>query len=354
MQSKQLTYSVEYLENIAFKELEKLTGSSRSRGLDVLAKALLYKDFQSLCESYNINESNKVFDSDLIAENAVIVHDISSGFFFSEFVLGEELGLEYEAAYALKRAIDSYYCSGTGSSHGNIECANLYKLRHSSVKMDKAEETRTVFYFPVRFYCRNGSHSFWLTCGDHYEDVNALWCDDLSCRYPDYFLTYDNFKFYFKKILRILLASHHMIIADTIVRKWEENNSGCYQYLQDNFESHNVYGYGWNGNKRYGLLLPSTRQSLHEKLTRSKRQAPIKGIDELTFTQTYEINLSRNLKCLRKERGITQEELAYDAGISARSISSIESGGGIRFATLKKLAKALHITVESLICQNGG
>jgi len=57
-----------------------------------------------------------------------------------------------------------------------------------------------------------------------------------------------------------------------------------------------------------------------------------------------------SLQVYRKKLGISQEELAHRAGISAAMVKSIEGGrrtGSIK--TLKKLTTVLGVTIDELI-----
>jgi transcriptional regulator with XRE-family HTH domain len=55
------------------------------------------------------------------------------------------------------------------------------------------------------------------------------------------------------------------------------------------------------------------------------------------------------LKQLREDRGITQEQLAFDAGITASALSRIERGlNSPGWMTVKRLAQALDVTLVRL------
>lgn len=65
--------------------------------------------------------------------------------------------------------------------------------------------------------------------------------------------------------------------------------------------------------------------------------------------------MERNLKNIRKQRGLTQRELAEKAGISRITIARYETGvttpGSIN---LFRLAKALECTAEEIMMQKAG
>ena len=60
--------------------------------------------------------------------------------------------------------------------------------------------------------------------------------------------------------------------------------------------------------------------------------------------------LAALLKRLRKEREITQEQLAFDAGITASALSRIERGlNDPGWTTVNRIAKALGISLVDLV-----
>ena len=60
-------------------------------------------------------------------------------------------------------------------------------------------------------------------------------------------------------------------------------------------------------------------------------------------------NFGAHLQALRNSRGITQEQLAAEVGITVESISNIERGiHGPRFDNLEKIARALGAPVKDL------
>jgi transcriptional regulator with XRE-family HTH domain len=60
--------------------------------------------------------------------------------------------------------------------------------------------------------------------------------------------------------------------------------------------------------------------------------------------------LAALLKRLREEREITQEQLAFDAGITSSALSRIERGlNSPRWPTLRRIAAALGVSVGELV-----
>jgi XRE family transcriptional regulator, regulator of sulfur utilization len=56
-----------------------------------------------------------------------------------------------------------------------------------------------------------------------------------------------------------------------------------------------------------------------------------------------------NLSALRRQAGLTQEELADECGLTVRTIQRIESGATIpRAYTLRKLAEVLNVSIDTL------
>jgi len=56
-----------------------------------------------------------------------------------------------------------------------------------------------------------------------------------------------------------------------------------------------------------------------------------------------EAELGRRLEAIRLEQNISQAELAAEAGVSRRTITRFENGGGISVETLIRLMRALGI-----------
>ena len=60
--------------------------------------------------------------------------------------------------------------------------------------------------------------------------------------------------------------------------------------------------------------------------------------------------VGRNLKRIRKERGWSQEELAFESGLHRTYISGTERGArNPTIVILARLAKTLRVTVDQLV-----
>jgi transcriptional regulator with XRE-family HTH domain len=63
-------------------------------------------------------------------------------------------------------------------------------------------------------------------------------------------------------------------------------------------------------------------------------------------------DLAALLKRLREERKVTQEQLAFDAGITASALSRIERGlNSPGWMTVKRIVEALDVTLIELATQ---
>ena len=58
--------------------------------------------------------------------------------------------------------------------------------------------------------------------------------------------------------------------------------------------------------------------------------------------------MGKTIRTLRKQRGLTQAELAKLAGVSTISITRYEAGGNLSLSNAKKIATALKVTVDEL------
>ncbi len=66
------------------------------------------------------------------------------------------------------------------------------------------------------------------------------------------------------------------------------------------------------------------------------------------------MKFSERLKQFRTDRGLTQNELAGKASITARSLQRYESGASFpRMPAIEKLAEALEISVDTLLGKDG-
>ncbi len=62
-----------------------------------------------------------------------------------------------------------------------------------------------------------------------------------------------------------------------------------------------------------------------------------------------------NLKALRKKAGLTQEELAFRVGLTARTIVRWETNNGVPdLDDIKRLAEALHVSEQQLLSPDTG
>ncbi|MEM9678820.1 MAG: helix-turn-helix transcriptional regulator [Bacteroidota bacterium] len=336
MERKQLRYSVEYLEKQALSEIQKVSSISREKGLKVLAKALLYRDFEHLCESYRLSETHGMFKTDFTLEHTTVPNDVSFGFFFSEYVLSRELRLDPTQAFLLKRNIDFYHCSTSCSSHGNIKYTNLSTFNKYSVKISKKKEFRIISNFPVRLYCQSYSHSFTLLSGDYYESIDALWCDDLAYQNQEYFLYEDKFKkSYIKSIFDTLLSRHHIIIADSLLSSWEEQNSECYQYLKDTYRTYPIFTNSLMGIKRQSLLLPKNGDSLNHR----------------SLVQDQRLPFHKLLKHYRIMNGLSKAQVAKQSGLCYQYIFSLEKGTckNPSISVISKLAEVFQVNPSQLL-----
>ena len=68
-------------------------------------------------------------------------------------------------------------------------------------------------------------------------------------------------------------------------------------------------------------------------------------------SQNYKSVIAKNIKRLRKEKGISQDRLSKLADLSLNTIVNIESGNSPNstIETLEKIAKALEVSIEKLL-----
>lgn len=66
--------------------------------------------------------------------------------------------------------------------------------------------------------------------------------------------------------------------------------------------------------------------------------------DELLF------KIGQSVRYIRMKKGISQEELAFRAGLNMNSISTLERGiNNVKIKTLYSIANALEVNVEEIL-----
>lgn len=62
--------------------------------------------------------------------------------------------------------------------------------------------------------------------------------------------------------------------------------------------------------------------------------------------------LARNIRHLRQERGMTQEDLSFETGISRTYLSDVELGKrNVAVDNIERIARALRVRVEELFVE---
>jgi len=62
------------------------------------------------------------------------------------------------------------------------------------------------------------------------------------------------------------------------------------------------------------------------------------------------MTIGENIKRLREDKNMTQEDLAQILGVTSSNISQIESGDrGLNISKAQKIAQALGITIDELV-----
>ena len=64
--------------------------------------------------------------------------------------------------------------------------------------------------------------------------------------------------------------------------------------------------------------------------------------------------IGRRVRKLRKQKKMSQEELAYLIGVSVITVSRIESGqNAMNIQTLIRLSETLDVSLEEILCSEG-
>lgn len=326
---------VAYLGNVAANKLKKKFGLSSNKALEVLAKSLLYTNYENL-----INDINSVEDE----------YESRNGCFFSEFVLANELEIEIHEAYSLKKELDNHHYYGSGVSHGNIEVANLTDVSTYSLSISLGDESRLMFSYPIDFYTRIYDQSFLLEGGEPYS-IESLWCDGFSFLHPSYFSTGENKKLYVESIFESLLSHNHLVVSYRHYDYWIEHDPLTYSFFRNNFENYLIYDRSIE-NRPYGIYFPHKGKSLRKRLGFFGSLIDSTFLEQSTLVKdnSAEMGVSDILRRERLKKNLTQTQLASASKISIKTIGNIERGAVKgRVDTLKILAKTLQIDVSVLI-----
>lgn len=67
-----------------------------------------------------------------------------------------------------------------------------------------------------------------------------------------------------------------------------------------------------------------------------------------TPSKSNKVHLGRKISRIREIRGIKQDHLAFELGVSQQTISKIEQSEEVEESTLEKIANVLDVTVEGI------
>lgn len=291
-----------YLTSKALPELQKHVDISNEDGLDVLVRSLLFENYDDFI--YNLYQEN-------------FERYVPEGYFFSEFILTKELGLDFKQSFRLKSKLDNFHFYDSGISSGNIEFADLKIINQYSFKIIDESVSRIMFDYPISFYCRDLTQSFHFEEGFELRDYNCLWCDDFSFYYPKYFGGIDHQVHYVETILKSLLLADDLIIGQQVLDSWEERNYPLYESILAKFENYPVYSNYPNSNTKYGNLFPLIGDSL---TTRIKKKS---GGISLGSSKT-KWTIGNKIRHYEKKLNINQKSLAEKSNIRSRTIRDLE------------------------------
>ena len=66
--------------------------------------------------------------------------------------------------------------------------------------------------------------------------------------------------------------------------------------------------------------------------------------------ESYLIRLGERIAQTREEKGLTQDDLWYQADLARRTINKVELGqSNVRIGTLIKISKALNVPLDKLV-----
>ena len=76
---------------------------------------------------------------------------------------------------------------------------------------------------------------------------------------------------------------------------------------------------------------------------------PVRHNYHYLFKEAEKVSIGENIARLRKERGLTQRDLAADVGVNQSMIAQIERGTkAVTYSLAKEIAEVLNVDIRSL------
>lgn len=332
-----MSYSLNYIEKNALREVQKYSSLSQDRIKDILARSLLFECFEHLYFSYN-SETKEISHSKFQNDPYNIQQQ---GFCFSEFILKKELGLSTSDSYVLKGKIDYYRSYDEYRYIGNVNVGTLNRAELGmSIVNDKSKIKRLMFNYPLQFY------GIYLNRLVHNESgvpivVSCFSCESMEIEYEQYFNGKINLVTYVKQLVALILKENNCLLEAPLVQDLSVLQPAVINGLRDIFEYH-CYSYYEPLSKERSLCLYFPAQ-----------KSRIESSDEIQYRSFVDNNRIRKrkigmrLKQLREERGLTQLDLADASIVSLKQIGNIERGYCSRYHdTVSKLCRGLQVSVE--------
>lgn len=325
-------YPLSYISDQATKAL-KSYGLSSFQVRDILSKSLQFNDYDHLEASFNDTDCDYWVGSDL--------HDFGSynmlnGFYFSEFILQEQLGLEIDKSYQLKCALDFHCFQNMVPHFGNTYFTNWNTIHEHLKQIALGKQSRIMFDYPIYHYSQMHDHEFLMKSGANYK-INALWCDAISSDHRNYFLNSDNEKVYIKLIIEILTQFHELILSPALIKYLKESRKDIYKFIKDTFAHYKIYKEFGDKERFYGLLLlgDSLEKRLHSEVSTTKAFP----ISKVKFTPGEKVLYYMN------KFGISVRELNKKADLDRKTIYNIRTDKNPPSQySIKQLAKAFGVT----------
>lgn len=315
---------------------------SSEKALDALSRSLCHESFLKLKETYSLKESDKYFK---YTETWGAIGDYNIpelGLFYSEYRLRHELNIHFSQAIDLKHRIDridSYYQLAKMRNaksrlsnisrwyDGNIVLTSWDRIKYGISQLSiENNSVRLMGDWPMCFYGRYKNK-----ISLNYELIDrqmspVFLMDYMYVAAPAYFPTSRCLEHFVCRIIDLLITKYDLAIE----------RSPLFHFAKP---IHDILTRHYNFETRQ---LNSTQYKI--ELLYLPRQKPRRlEIDPIT--------LGERVKQIRTERGMTQEDLAFESGLTKKTISSIENNhhDNSKLSTIKALARALEVSTTELL-----
>ena len=211
-------YSLFYLISNCAPLLCDRYGLSHKQALNVLARGLLFRNYNSLKYAYKVDKENPIFSEPNIRIE-VPIEIPHNGFVFSEYCLREALSkydikISIEEARFLAAELDNV----KNPIQGNIFTSRLDRIAAGLADVINNKATRLMTDWPLGIYSQHDGESIMFNKYGRRFIVNGLfWFQGISIHSSEFFITHKNLKEHIREILKLFVKIDNLYIEQSFI-----------------------------------------------------------------------------------------------------------------------------------------